>query len=866
MPSPPPPQRDEAAEGIARAFDELEGLRRVADFGGASTYLVYDKLDAHQLLIRARRLGDVSGGRRARLRRQLARQCAAETQSSRAASYRQVGPWSLFATPRVEGVPLSQLAGELSVSVSEILQIAFSCTRALMELHAAGLIHGNLKPSNIILHPTRSVVLIDGGGAGMPAHSLSGLQLDSGYILERVLPYLAPEQTGRVGGAVGRQADFYSLGVSLYELLVGMPPFRDEDPLALIHAHIAQSPAPMTLFRPDVPIALSELVGKLMEKEPKRRHASTSELFHELEACTDHLRLGRGVAGARGRVLGRGPAPRVQISFAREPSQVDRALDFRALISACQGMARELEPTRVFAHLMRAIVQNAGAQRAALVLERAQGLELVASVDAEGVELSAGRPLAPYVCGEALRLVQDSKRVLLVEDVAADERFALSPYVLVNEPRSMLCMPVAHAESLQGFLYLDNSLTSGSFSTKRLDVLEVLLAQAAISHDNAVLYARSRATEQRLRKSREGLRATLNSIGDAVIATDAKRKVTVLNPVAEQLLGWSKAEAKGKRLDELLDTLDTKGEPVHPSVNPGRGGPARLRPHRVLINRQGQRRSVSLSAAEIRSKGGLLLGYVLVLRDITELQEMQQQLHHRDKLDALGRVAGGLAHDLKNMLGAVMNASELISLEAEPKGEIAEYAEMILDTSERAAELTRQFLTFARKEAPKVTPIDLNATVGAALDLVELAAKGPLELVRALCDPPLRVLADASQLHSAVLNLGLNACHAMAEGGTLTVCLRRVELGPADTRRAMHELGPGSYAELSVNDTGTGIPPELVDKVFEPFFTTKPAGVGTGLGLAAVHGTVLNHGGAIELSSELGVGTEFRVLLPILTE
>jgi nitrogen-specific signal transduction histidine kinase/ActR/RegA family two-component response regulator len=254
-------------------------------------------------------------------------------------------------------------------------------------------------------------------------------------------------------------------------------------------------------------------------------------------------------------------------------------------------------------------------------------------------------------------------------------------------------------------------------------------------------------------------------------------------------------------------------------------------------------------------------GEVLVVRDITAQRDLEAQVRQAQKVDAIGQLAGGVAHDFNNMLTPILAYAELIREADGATEEVRAFAGTVAETAARAAALTRQLLAFSRKGAQEKRLVDLDRLAEETLALLRRTLDRRIEVVSELrARTP--VLADAALVQNALLNLALNARDAMPAGGTLRVAARRVEVAPEDCRLPGFTLSPGPHVELTVSDTGQGMTPEVQARLFEPFFTTKEVGKGTGLGLPAVHGTVTEHGGAVVVASAPGSGTTFRLLLP----
>ena len=375
--------------------------------------------------------------------------------------------------------------------------------------------------------------------------------------------------------------------------------------------------------------------------------------------------------------------------------------------------------------------------------------------------------------------------------------------------------------------------------------------------------------EEALRQSEENLSITLNSIGDAVMATDVNGVVTRINPVAERLTGWSATEAIGQPLSEVFrivnaDTREPVPDPVARVMSTGQI--VGLANHTVLVQRGGGEFQIADSGAPIREHRGGIVGVVLVFRDMTEQYMEEERRQQSQKMESVGRLAGGIAHDFNNLLGGILGYAELLREHAEDDETLEEYADTIYTTAARAAELTRKLLAFSRKSGKQDSRVSVDTVIE---DTVQILARTVDRRIEIRADRAARrcfVLGDATQLQSAFLNLGVNARDAMPEGGTLTFATAEVSLDEEICRSHGDDVEPGDYLEISVADTGKGMDKETLSRAFEPFFTTKAPGQGTGLGLATVYGTARDHGGFINVFSEVGRGTVFKLYLPLIDE
>jgi two-component system cell cycle sensor histidine kinase/response regulator CckA len=354
--------------------------------------------------------------------------------------------------------------------------------------------------------------------------------------------------------------------------------------------------------------------------------------------------------------------------------------------------------------------------------------------------------------------------------------------------------------------------------------------------------------EEDLRTSRHDLAITLESMPDAVITTDAQRCITRMNPAAEQLTGWAEDEARGRAVHELLGFLNQRsGERVDDVVQRVllEGSRIGLANDTLLITRHGKRIPIASSGAPLRDDDDTIRGVVFVLRNMSEEYELLAMLHQSQKMEAIGRLAGGVAHDFNNLLTVILGSAE-IALETSPEDkQLCADLEDIRDAAQRAIALTRQLLAFSRKEPVKTEMLDVNRVIARSQSMLTRVIGETISLELKL-EPGLpAVKFDAVQLEQIIMNLVVNARDALPAGGRIVV----------QTERHGHDVA------LVISDNGTGMADETMNRAFEPFFTTKPPGYGTGLGLATTYSIVTQSGGEIRAESELGHGSTFTLIL-----
>jgi two-component system cell cycle sensor histidine kinase/response regulator CckA len=332
------------------------------------------------------------------------------------------------------------------------------------------------------------------------------------------------------------------------------------------------------------------------------------------------------------------------------------------------------------------------------------------------------------------------------------------------------------------------------------------------------------------------------------------------NLTESEMLGYPKEQIVGKSV--LLLYPASYHDTVHANLRKLFTGGQELRGIEEQIARaDGSLIDVSVNTSLVKDVNGHPTLVRTVLRDITEKKKMEEKIFQAQKIDSIGSLAGGIAHDFNNILTAILGSASIMRRKITGESPFMKYVDLIETTSRRGANITRQILTFARKNNPSFQPIDLNTIIDQTLRLFEATTTKTIHIKCTLEKEPMLVDGDEGQLQQAILNLCLNACDAMPQGGVLVITCRPVYLDNQNARQ-FTEGKSGDYVLLSVVDSGCGIPANLLNKIYEPFFTTKDQGKGTGLGLAVVYGVVRSHNGYINVESEVNSGTVFTIYLP----
>jgi hypothetical protein len=361
-----------------------------------------------------------------------------------------------------------------------------------------------------------------------------------------------------------------------------------------------------------------------------------------------------------------------------------------------------------------------------------------------------------------------------------------------------------------------------------------------------------------LRSSEERYRLLVENAADVIFLLDAAGIVTFASPSVSRLLGLPPEEVVGRSLREFVREDDAGRLLAAFAETLEKGSAPTMMGLRVRQQDGGWRVVEGCTARLVGPDGSA--GIVATVRDITERVQLEEQLHQSQKMEAVGRLAGGVAHDFNNLLTVILGYSNLLLDQLAENELLSQEVDEIRRAAERATGLTQQLLTFSRKQVLSPRPVSLNGVVEGMSDMLRRLLGEDVELTVKLAPGIGTTRVDPGQIEQVVMNLAVNARDAMPEGGALSIETGAMDLAEPSARR--RALEPGPYVTLEVSDTGLGMDADTQARLFEPFFTTKEPGKGTGLGLSTVYGIVRQSGGSIFASSEPGRGSCFTVLLP----
>jgi PAS domain S-box-containing protein len=499
------------------------------------------------------------------------------------------------------------------------------------------------------------------------------------------------------------------------------------------------------------------------------------------------------------------------------------------------------------------LAADAAGGDAALVLERSLGNRLTTAGGVYGWQTAPTvRDLISPTTWHAPEVLEKRDGALLIADLR--ERRNEPPIFLANGFRSVAAVLIGHANRPYGVLavYARRPEAFGA------DVLP-LLSTLAVILGLAVRHAHLTADLDRERDDRFRLASLVEGSDDAIVSATLDGTIISWNPGAERLYGYPAHEIVGRDVSMLVPAERTSDRHyLLDRVRSGERIPAFDAVHR---RKDGSPVTISLSLSPIHDRHGQVVAVAGIAHDITETRRLESSLRQSAKMEAVGRLAGGLAHDFNNMLTVIDGYSELVLMKLPADSPVRSLVEEIHRAGERAAELTRQLMVFSRKSMVEPRVLDLSEVVLADVDMLKRVIGEDIAIETRLANDLDHVMADRAQFDQMLVNLVINARDAMPDGGQVTIETANVTFTAAHGV-VPREVPPGAYVMLAVSDVGVGMDAATLKRLFEPFFTTKGSGRGTGLGLTMLQNFVMQSGGYVGVYSEPGQGTTFKIYLP----
>jgi PAS domain S-box-containing protein len=472
---------------------------------------------------------------------------------------------------------------------------------------------------------------------------------------------------------------------------------------------------------------------------------------------------------------------------------------------------------------------------------------------------------SPGNCGETCGMGGPMAEMLAGRACRRGRNGAGAPVVLGCGPgippvNSYLVVPILTRNRTYGWLGLGDKVGNAEFTAEDERLLTTLAAQLAVGYENSRLFEELKTRAEDLehevverRRSAEKYRMVVEQASDGIIIGDQKGNFFEVNSRMLEMLGYTREEFLGLNLLDLIPREDQVGDPLRLDV---------LLSRRVFrMERRFIRRDGSLIEVEIGFCGLEDGRMQAIVRDVAERKRLETELRQSQKLEAVGRLAGGVAHDFNNLLTVILGHSDLVLNSMEPGDRRRREIEDIRDAGARAATLTSQLLAFSRKQVLQPKVLNVNNALANLTKMLGRLISSNIEVIERYGPEMWHAKVDPGQLDQVILNLALNARDAMPLGGKLTLETANCRID--GERMAQHPEAPaGEYVMLSVSDTGSGMNAETRSHLFEPFFTTKAPGKGTGLGLSTVYGIVRQSGGYISVASAPGSGTTMKVFLP----
>ncbi|MDF5709399.1 MAG: protein kinase [Nostoc sp. S4] len=832
--------------------------------------------------------------------------------------------------------------------LEEFLDIAIALSEILDGLYRHRIIHKDIKPANILINPqTKQVKLTDFSIASLLPRETQEIQHPD--VLEDTLIYLSPEQTGRMNRQIDYRSDYYSLGITFYELLTGQLPFQSHDSMELVYSHIAKQPPflrgvksqnskaasalgsfgdlkQLAIKSEEIPEILCDITIKLMAKNAEERYQSALGLKHDLEICRRQLQeTGRIETFELGKqdICDRFIIPEKQAlsisKSATSSSNTSFMLDMTTVLKASQSLSSEIELEKLLNTLLSIVIENAGADKCVLLLLKENRLvvEAIAQIGQQSTILQS-IPVedSKDVPRSLIYAVKRNLQPSVIIDTAMYSTPIADPYIMRQQPKSLLCLPILHQEKLLGILYLENNLNTGAFTSDGVEILNLLCTQVAISLENARMYQQAQDTLKNLGQTEQFLQLIIDNIPQSVFWKDRNSLYLWCNRNFAKAAGLKLPEnIVGKNDYELPWTKEESDWYVECDRRIMESGQAELNIIETWQQADGKQIWANTNKIPLRDREGNVFGILGTIEDITERQEaeqllqqqkqqleqalqelqiMQLQLVQSEKMSALGNLVAGVAHEINNPIGFIAGNIEpakdyvkelfgLINLYQQkfphPGSEIEDeinamdlnylredlpklLESMKLGVS-RIRSISNSLRNFSRADQDYKVPFDIHEGIDSTILILRHRLKANenrpgIEIVKDYGELPL-VECFPGQLNQVFMNLLANAIDALEEYN-IGRSLEEILANPNCITIKTCIAADGNHVLIKIADNGVGMSPEVKQKVFDHLFTTKPVGKGTGFGLAIARQIIVEvHGGSLSCTSELGQGTEFMI-------
>ena len=565
-------------------------------------------------------------------------------------------------------------------------------------------------------------------------------------------------------------------------------------------------------------------------------------------------------------------------------SEIDysAALDMESVAQTSQAISSEVDLEKLLKKLMKIMLESAGAAKGFIILKSGNNLkiEAAARTDQKRINVLESIPVEDHLdlSESIVRYVIHTGEDVVLNDVSKTNLFSKDPWISKNKTKSILCTPVHFKDKTIGVLYLENNLSTNVFSNDRLKIIKNLLPQAAISIDNALLFAESvkltksleKEVEQRkiiqakLEKSEKKYREIFENTRDIYIETTMDGAIIEASPSVVESSLFARDELIGETVNNrFINSIDR----IH-LINELKVKDKISNFEALCKNKNGDDIYCSINAMLGKDDAGKPEKIIVSIRDITEKKQLELRLFQSQKMEAIGTLAGGIAHDFNNILAGITGYTDIAFLKINKEPEkIPKYLHGIIKASERAKNLVSQILSFSRSSETDKKRINPLPVIREALKLLRSSIPSSIEIVQKIDIDSISIMGNTTHIHQVIMNLCTNAAHSMKkQGGKLFVDLYTKKVQRNQIQSIEGFVARGDYLVISIKDTGHGIPEEIKSKIFDPYFTTKRTGEGTGLGLAMVQGIVQNHEGFIRFKTRAEKGSHFTIFIPVLDE